>query len=347
MKVLKSDQKLNPFGGLNFVINELEAQGIAELIDTHLPPRSLFAHYKYSDVFYSMWSVLLCGGDCAEDLQDHLRPYLEDIPGFDVPSADTVLRLQQDLSGELQEHVSARGVLHQFCWNEQMNQLNVKLLKKLDLLSEHQFYTMDYDNKILFNEKSDSTKTYLKKYGYHPGVCLINNKVVCVEMHNGNSEPRYLQDQTLERIFDLLQEHNIKIGCFRADSASYQLETIKTVEANCQHFYIRARAYTNVIQSIAAIEDDQWEIIDEEAADRHIACISCIPFEGTIKKSKNKHALTTYRLVVVREPRRDGQINAITGGAYDYQSIITNDIETAGRSFNSIIKEAARSGSSI
>ena len=43
------------------------------------------------------------------------------------------------------------------------------------------------------------------------------------------------------------------------------------------------------------------------------------------KKEKKEDLLKTYRLVVTKEKRRDGQINLFTGEAFDYYGIITND----------------------
>ncbi|WP_152538674.1 hypothetical protein [Aquimarina macrocephali] len=60
-----------------------------------------------------------------------------------------------------------------------------------------------------------------KAYGYCPGVALISNHIVYIENRNGNSNPRTLQNQTITRMFDLLDIHNIKIHAFRVDSGSY------------------------------------------------------------------------------------------------------------------------------
>jgi hypothetical protein len=40
----------------------------------------------------NLFNIFFCGGDCAEDIQTHLREALENIPGNSVPSADTLLR---------------------------------------------------------------------------------------------------------------------------------------------------------------------------------------------------------------------------------------------------------------
>lgn len=36
MKVIKNKQKINPFGGINFVVDAIKSEGILELIDNQL-----------------------------------------------------------------------------------------------------------------------------------------------------------------------------------------------------------------------------------------------------------------------------------------------------------------------
>lgn len=48
------------------------------------------------------------------------------------------------------------------------NKLTLWVLDKSDL-------TLDYDNTLIFSNKSDSKRTYKKKYGYCPGVGLIGD----------------------------------------------------------------------------------------------------------------------------------------------------------------------------
>jgi transposase len=76
---------------------------------------------------------------------------------------------------------------------------------------------------------------------------------------------------------------------------------------------------------------DNWKEIpiDEEAKsdDKTIfrGDTTFTPFQTVAKKEKKEHLLKTYRLVVTKEKRRDGQINLFTGEAFDYYGIITND----------------------
>jgi hypothetical protein len=51
--------------------------------------------YRYSGIFRSRFDIFFCGGDVAEDMEQHLRPTLESIPGNKVSGPDTLLRCLQ------------------------------------------------------------------------------------------------------------------------------------------------------------------------------------------------------------------------------------------------------------
>jgi hypothetical protein len=102
------------------------------------------------------------------------------------------------------------------------------------------FYDLDYDNQVQPNEKYDSKRTYKGTSGYQPGIASINNMPVYIEGRNGNSQAKYLQEETLDRLFTILCDQGINIDRFRADSASYQKLVVELVEAFCKLFYIRA-----------------------------------------------------------------------------------------------------------
>jgi hypothetical protein len=51
MKIEIAKPTINPFGGLNFVVEEIKRTGIKELIDRELGERPPQSVYNYSDVF--------------------------------------------------------------------------------------------------------------------------------------------------------------------------------------------------------------------------------------------------------------------------------------------------------
>lgn len=321
MKVINSSDTINPFGGLNFIIEQLNKLGVDRLINKHFAVRSTQSKYSFHDFFYSLWSTYFCGGDCAEDLQYHLKPYLSKVPGFKVCSSDSLLRIQKKLKTDICEYTSSYNKVHQLCWHQKLSQLNIKLLKRLNLLSSSQKYTLDYDNVILENKKFDCRKTYRHTSGYNPAVSTIDNKVVHVEMRNGNTEVRYKQEDTLHRMFELLKSEGIHLDKFRADSGSYQLATVQTVLQYCSLFYIRARLLPDVLKQIDLIK--QWKKVTINNFDYEIASIEFTAFSYAAKKHKTNPI--PCRLVVTRQPRRDKQIGLFIQNAFDYQATLTND----------------------
>jgi hypothetical protein len=322
MKVLNS-ASISSFGGLNFVLEELSNLNIDRLINRSLPELPVQSQYSWKDILYSYWSILFCGGDCAEDISVNLGPSLAKSPFVKAPSPDRLLARLKELSDPVQHFKERKGkVENDFSMNDCLNTLNIKLLKRMSALKETE-KVLDYDNTFIFTDKSDAKYTYYKQKGYCPGVGIIGNNIVYVENRNGNCAPHTLQDKTIERIFELLNSQNIKVESFRADSAAYQFEVINTVSRYTKRFYIRAKMKETIYQVINSIE--HWERIG--TSERLRASGFFTPFFEAARKTNQKDLLQQYRLVITKEPRKDRQINLFTGEAFEYSAILTNDFE--------------------
>lgn len=323
MKVVNSSN-ITPFGGLNFVLSEFEKNGIGRLIDQHLPALASQSKYSWKDIFYSFWSVLFCGGDCAEDLAINFKPSFGNNPFMQLPSPDRVLERMKELSEQKKVCTTKRGKsTHEFCINDSLNLLNIKLLKKVGGLNNKTLKTLDYDNTYIFSDKEDTRNTYLKQYGYAPGVGFIGKQVVYLENRNGNTDAQTLQQDTLQRMFSMLRQQGISIDKFRADSASYQHSTLSVIANNVNTFYIRARMTEAIANVINKIGDWEKVTIDDQEALR--ASINFTPFKKIAKSLKQEDSLVTCRLVVTKKERVDGQLNMFTGEACIYSTILTND----------------------
>ena len=90
MKIEIAKPTINPFGGLNFVVEEIKKSGIKDLIDNDLGERAVQSKYNYSDIFMALWLIFFSGGDCAEDIEEHLEDCLIGCLGVGVTSADTI-----------------------------------------------------------------------------------------------------------------------------------------------------------------------------------------------------------------------------------------------------------------
>jgi hypothetical protein len=332
MKIEIAKPLINPFGGLNFVIDEIKKKGITKLIDNELGSRPNQSKFKYSDVFMALWLIFFSGGDCAEDIEEHLEDCFKRLPGIAVPSADTILRVQKELSTEKEIYISKQGIEHEFNINLTMNKLNIKVLLQLGLLKVNKEYDFDYDNQIIPTEKYDSKLTYKMERGYFPGIASIDDMPVYIENRNGNSNVKFLQEETLERAYSLLEDEGIKINRSRMDCGSYTKEIVSVVEKHSRNFYIRAQKCANLEEKVREIEN--WETVIINHKKYEVASIEYYPF-GLKDKS--------YRLVIMREPNKTGQTNLFTGDAMKYRSILTDDRQSTEKEVIEYYNQRGRS----
>ena len=110
----KKNSIMTPFAGIFFVNEEYHRIGLGKLIDKQLGMRVSSCGYSYSEIIHSWFNIFFCGGDCAEDIQVHLRNTLKDIPNSKVPSADTLLRGIKELATENTKITSSNGKEYNF-----------------------------------------------------------------------------------------------------------------------------------------------------------------------------------------------------------------------------------------
>ena len=316
MKIQQTTQTLNPFGGINFIIDSLRKQEIPNFLNAELGSRAAQAQYSYADVITSYWYLQLCGGECAEDMNQHFRKYLQPIPGINVPSGDTMLEVLKSLKTPTETFESKQGIKHEFNIHEKLNRTNIRLLKELGLLQAYNEYTFDYDNQVIATEKYDAKRTYKQCDGYQPGVATIEDMIVYIENRNGNSQAKYLQEETLRRAYEHLKAEGIKIKRSRMDSASFQKEVIKVVEEYSEYFYIRATRCEHMVEEMSQITN--WKTITLNYKEYEVASINYSPFGNKEK---------TYRLVLSRERQNDCQNNIFTQDNFMYRGILTDDYQ--------------------
>ena len=323
MKVQKS-KPISAFGGINFVFDFLNERKLGRFFNSQLPQLKTQSIYTWSDIIYSLLSIYMCGGDCIEDLDTHLKSHFDNNPFVNIPSPDTVLRRLTQLSQENKTCRTKRGsVIHTYSTNSVLDQLNILLLKRLGVFSADEL-TLDYDNTIIFNEKSDSRMTYKRNPGYQPGVCTINEEqVLYIENRNGNSDAKSFQADTLIRIFNLLESNDIrKVDHFRADAASYQYDVIKLLDEKVKNFYVGCR---NSYISKYFSQISEWEQTKDMSGEiMEVGEIIIAPFQ---KQAKNDGIEPReYRLIVKRKLKSDKQIDIFTQDTYEYRAILTNNI---------------------
>jgi hypothetical protein len=312
-KIEKISKNISPFAGIYFVNDEFSHSGLDKLIDNQLGERSSTCGYSYSNLFRNFFNLFLSGGECAEDIQQHFRSTLEQLPNNKVASADTFLRIFNELATENTTIFSSTSNEYQFNINEKVNDLNIKSLLLTNQLQEGSFYDFDYDNQIIEHEKYDAKKTYKMNTGYFPGVATIGNKIVYIENRDGNANVKTAQPQTLERAYKLLNENKIFVNRSRMDAGSYSKDIVEVVDRYSQLFYIRANKCETLTEQIKQIKD--WQTVEINHINYQVASI---PFTNFLAE-KN------YGLVIMREKSNDGQLDVFEGEKFNYRCILTND----------------------
>lgn len=315
MKITTSFENINSFGGLNFISEEFDRLNLSNIITSELGSRSYLATYQYSDIIKNIWMILFSGGDCAEDIQTNLKSELSNVINMKVCSADTILRLQKELSVAKETHFSKNNVENEFSNNAVLNKLNMSILLKTKQLDKNNSYDLDFDNQFIACEKCDAKKGYKKEKGYFPGIATIGKNIVYLENRNGNCNVKFKQEETLQNVFNLLKDNSINIKRSRMDCGSFTKSVLKVVEENCETFYIRAQRCAELNQSIKDIKD--WKKVVIGSKEFEVASVNYQPFNEE----------KTYKYVVSREANTTNQINIFQGDNFVYRAIITNDTE--------------------
>ena len=114
-----------------------------------------------------------------------------------------------------------------------------------------------------------------------------------------------MQDDTINRMMQLLHNQGVKAKIFRTDSASYQFSTIATARKYFDKIFVRAKINASTNEAILKINN--WKEIDGKQKQRGSIIFS--PFKDAARRAKRKDLLEKYKLIVTKEKRRDGQNN--------------------------------------
>ena len=308
--------KITPFGGI-FPVRRLFSRYMGPVIDNVLGLRCTSFGYQYSEIFGSLSSVYLCGGDYVEDVTSHLMPHLSLDPTLRTCSSDTILRGISELATANTTYISDTGKSYAFNTAPKLNSLLVKALVNTGQLVSGESYDMDFDHQFIGTEKHDAKMTYKKFTGYSPGVAVMGDLVVGIENRDGNANVRFHQQDTLERIFSNLERNGIHTKRARMDCGSCSREIVETIERHSEHFYIRANRCASLYDSLLALRG--WQREEINGIEYELNSIITEKWEGK-----------AYRLVIQRERRVDGNLD-LWEGEYTYRCILTNDYTSTNR----------------
>lgn len=308
---IKSD-KLTPFGGIFYVLDQFD-RFIGRRVDTELGLRCAFYGYQYSEIFRALFSVFLCGGTRIEDINAYLKDDLLSRPNTKVPSSDTILKGISELATDNIEYSSSKNNAYSFNPATKLNDLMVKLLLETGQLKKNQAYDVDFDHQFIETEKYDAKRTYKHFKGYGPGVTTINGLTVHIENRDGNTNVRFMQEETLRRMFANLENNGLKVRRFRADCGSYTQKVVTCALKHAEFIYIRAERCASLYEKVKKRTD--WETVEINNETYQVRSFPFDSFEGV------EH----YRLVVQRQKKKSNEQLDLFDGEYTYRCILTNN----------------------
>ena len=288
---------------------------ISPVIDQALGLRCSSYGYQYSEIIRSLMTVYFCGGNCIEDISNHLLSHLSLHPLLRTCSSDTILRAINELTTDNITYKSVTGKSYDFNAAEKVNSLLLDTLLSTRQLDTCTGYDLDFDHEFLETEKYDAKRTYKRFLGYSPGVAVIGDLVVGIENRDGNTNVRFHQQDTLERFFTRFEERQIHIKRSRMDCGSCSREIVETISKHCEHYYIRANRCSALYNDIFALRG--WQTVEIGCIEYELNSIIVEKWEGM-----------ACRLIIQRQKRIDGDLD-LWEGEYTYRCIITNDYESS------------------
>ncbi len=306
------NSNVTPFGGIHLVHEQLFRHEAIDFIDNKLGARVKTIGYQYSEILLSRIYTALCGGNATEDVNYVRDNTLKHLKGINIPSADTILRGDVELSVPCDHIKSVSGKSNKINVNPRMNKFLVDSavkFKQLNPTSKDLVY--DFDHQFIAADKYDAEYSYKNKKGYFPGIATISNIPVYIEGRNGNCNVKTAQLSTHKRALKLLADKSVNPKYARMDCGSYIKEVTDHFHKEGILFSIRASNSENLLTMAADMVN--WK--------------SCTINFQDMEVNSFKYQFGNYghRIIAYRMPNKTGQSSAFTNDAKNYLFIITND----------------------
>ena len=310
IKIFNSN--VTPFGGIHLIHEQLFAHGAIDFIDNQLGARVKTIGYNYSDILLSRIYTAFCGGNATEDVNYVRASTLKHLKGISIPSADTILRGDVQLSVPCEYIETASGKANKINVNTKMNKFLIDSAIKFNQLNpKDKSLVYDFDHQFIPADKYDAEYSYKNKKGYFPGIATISNIPVYIEGRNGNCNVKTAQLSTHKRALKALADKGVKPHYARMDCGSYIKEVTDHFHKEDILFSIRALNSGSLLTMAA--DTDNWK-----------ACT--INFQDLeVNSFKYQFGDNEHRIIAYRMPNKTGQKSIFTNDAKNYLFIITND----------------------
>ena len=304
-KLEKTEEELTGQGGMSLLAEYNHGMGLKKLVDRYLPVAGSNRGYAPSVFADTLVLMLQGGGRSLEDTRELNRESgllgllgREDIPDPDT-LGDWLRRMGDPATGG--KGLAGLGLVR--------DEINGRILKREGI----EEYTLDVDATFVAGEKRDAHWSYLKEKGYMPMLGFLYEPGICLheEFREGNEAPAAGQLAFYEACKKRVTAGK-RIGCYRADSASYQSEVINALENDKVWWAITARQDAAVKAIIMDIPEAAWHEPEPGCG-----------FEVAETVHAMNGTQTSFRLIVKREVRRQGELFDGVAG-YFHHAVASN-----------------------
>jgi Transposase DDE domain group 1 len=317
-------------GGVPLLLEAFRVSGAAAVLDASVVIKRRQRGLAPAALVEGLLSLWAAGGERCEDL----APLREDaalvlLLGHGLPAPQTARDFleafdqaapplwQGERAALPGEGPRRQGLAH----------ANRRLVAWLQERAPQTAATIDLDATLLESQKQSARATDDGRTGYQPVVALWAEQDVILadEFRDGNVPAGTGNRRLVERAVAALPS-GVDQVFVRADSAAYEHERLRWLEARGFGYGISADMSREPAAAIRALPDDAWHIERADgAALRHWAEVAYVPSDGVAAKDRP----APPRYLVSRVSTKQGRLFA-AGGEVKHFAIVTNRPDPEG-----------------
>jgi Transposase DDE domain group 1 len=316
---------LTAHGGVPLLIEAFRTSGAAAVLDASVVIKRRKRGLAPAALVEGLFSLWAAGGERCEDL----APLREDtalalLLGHGLPAPQTARDFldafdqaapplwQGERCQVPGEGARLQGLVH----------ANRRLVAWLQERAPQTVATLDVDATILESQKRSARATYDGRTGYQPVVALWAEQDVILadEFRDGNVPAGTGNRRLVERAVAALPP-GVDQVLVRADSAAYEHEPLRWLEARGFGYGISADMSRELAAAIHLLPEAAWQIIEREDGDaiRRWAEVPYVPSDGVAAKDRP----APPRYLVSRVSKQQGRLFA-DGGEVKHFAMVTN-----------------------
>jgi hypothetical protein len=324
--------RLTAYGGVPLLIEAFRVSGAAAVLDQKVAIKQRKRGLPPSELVEGLFALWAAGGERCEDLtQLREDTALALLLGHALPAPQTArdfLEAFEQAGPPLWQGESAM-VPSEGDRLQGLAAANRRLIGFLQERAPERIATIDIDATILPSDKRAARPTYDGRTGYQPVIALwAEQDVVLADAFRDGNVPAYSGNRRLvERAIAALPP-GIERIMVRSDSAGYEHELMRALDA-AGHFYgISARMWPALAAAIKALPEAAWQVECEEAdAVRSWAEVAYVPND----RRYTYDASVPARYLATRIIKKQGSLFA-DGSTVKHFAMVTNRPDPPGGS---------------